>query len=76
MPPLRLELERGSGVHIEVQLELDPVDVWMVELAQESGAGANYAGSGGAIVALPRDASELETLRARLLRDGFGCVSI
>jgi len=55
-------------------VELDPVDMWMAEFAQERGAGANYAGSGGAIVAVPRDPARLEDLKADLAAEGFGCV--
>ena len=55
-------------------VDLDPVDAWMAEFAQERGAGANFAGSGGAIVALPRDPSNLEQLRSDFAAEGFGCV--
>ena len=37
-------------------LELDPSHVELVELARDAGASANYAGSGGAIVSVCRDA--------------------
>jgi glucuronokinase len=45
--------------------ELDPADVRMVELARQLGAAANFAGSGGAIVAtLPAGLEPAELARA------------
>ena len=38
-------------------LELDPRHVAMIELARAAGAGANYAGSGGGVVCVCRDAT-------------------
>ena len=55
-------------------LDLDPVDARMAEFAQERGAGANFAGSGGAVVAVPRDPSGIEQLRSDFAAEGFGCV--
>lgn len=55
-------------------LELDPRHVEMVEAARALGACANYAGSGGAIVGLCRDAAHRERLRAGLA--GIGCVVV
>jgi hypothetical protein len=41
---------------------LDPRHVGMVELARSLEAAANFAGSGGAIVAMPRDEADLDRL--------------
>jgi glucuronokinase len=43
---------------------LDPRHVEMIELARAHGASANYAGSGGAIVGMPREGVDLEPLGA------------
>jgi glucuronokinase len=53
---------------------LDPRHVRLVEIARSLGASANYAGSGGAIVAIPRDGNELEAVRSELARHGCGVV--
>jgi glucuronokinase len=55
-------------------LSLDPRHVSMIDCARESGAGANYTGSGGAIVAVCRDAHHRAAVREALT--GVGCGSI
>jgi glucuronokinase len=47
-------------------LPLDPRHVEMVEVARESGAAANYTGSGGAIVAVCDDPAHQERVAAHL----------
>ena len=49
-------------------LALDPRHVEMVEAARGAGAAANYAGSGGAIVAVCSDGSHRERVRTELRR--------
>jgi glucuronokinase len=51
-------------------VELDPRHVRMVELARELGTGANYAGSGGAIVAVAPRGAGLERLREAFAAEG------
>ncbi len=56
-------------------LRLDPRHVAMIHAARELGAGANYAGSGGAIVAVCRDAGHrAEVLGA--LGDQFAAIAV
>ncbi len=43
-------------------MELDPRHVEMVEIARACGAGANYTGSGGAIVAVCREARQRDAV--------------
>lgn len=47
----------GSFDARAAMLELDPRHVAMIELARAAGAGANYAGSGGGVVCVCRDAT-------------------
>lgn len=49
-------------------MRLDPRHVAMISTARESGAGANYTGSGGAIVAVCRDEGHREAVLAALRR--------
>jgi galactokinase/mevalonate kinase-like predicted kinase len=49
-------------------LSLDPRHVEMIEVARGAGAAANYAGSGGAIVAVCTDGSHRDRVRAELER--------
>jgi glucuronokinase len=56
-------------------LELEPTHVRMVELARELGAGANYAGSGGAIVGVARDEADIERLREAFAAEGCALVA-
>jgi hypothetical protein len=42
----------------------------MIEAARSAGASANYAGSGGAITAIPREGDGLEPIRIALESDG------
>jgi glucuronokinase len=51
-------------------LALDPRHVRLVEIARLAGARANYAGSGGAITAIPADGRELDAVRTALDREG------
>jgi glucuronokinase len=52
---------------------LDPAHVAMVERAREHGAGANYAGSGGAVIGtLPRDPAATQELRRAFEQAGCG----
>ena len=55
---------------------LDPRHVAMIELVRECGARANYAGSGGAIVAACRDADHRASIRGALLDAGCGVAEI
>jgi glucuronokinase len=50
---------------------LDPHHVEMIELAWANGASANYAGSGGAIVGMPRDGADPNRLAAAF--EELGC---
>ena len=56
-------------------VELAPAHVRMVELANELGAGANYAGSGGAIVGVAPDAAGIERLRDAFAAEGCALVA-
>jgi glucuronokinase len=58
-------------------LELDPRHVEMVEIARACGAGANYTGSGGAIVAACNDERHRESVALALAQAGCrtACVS-
>ena len=53
---------------------LDPRHVRLVEVARSAGASANYAGSGGAIAALPREPEQLGSIRAALEDEGCDVV--
>jgi glucuronokinase len=55
-------------------LALDPRHVEMIECARAGGAAANYAGSGGAIVAVCRDATHRARVRAAL--NGIRCETL
>jgi glucuronokinase len=55
-------------------LALDPRHVEMIEAARAAGAAANYAGSGGAIVAVCRDAAHSGRVRDALC--GLGCEAL
>jgi glucuronokinase len=50
--------------------ELDPRHVAMVEAARAAGAAANYAGSGGAIVAIPWREGSIDELQQALVSQG------
>jgi glucuronokinase len=54
-------------------LALDPRHVRLTELARAHGCAANYAGSGGAIVALARDGSAGSELVRAAGGEGLGC---
>jgi glucuronokinase len=53
---------------------LNPRHVRLVELARSLGASANYAGSGGAIVAVPREGTSAEDLLSEFENEGCGAV--
>jgi glucuronokinase len=55
-------------------LALDPRHVSMIDCARSVGASANYTGSGGAIVAVCRDAEHRGVVHDSLLRAGCGVV--
>ena len=55
-------------------LTLDPRHVEMIECARAAGAAANYAGSGGAIVAVCVDAAHRRDVRAKL--DQISCETL
>ncbi len=57
-------------------LELDPRHVAMIECARASGAGANYAGSGGAIVAVCEDAAHRRRVADALRRSSCQTLSL
>jgi glucuronokinase len=70
-------LRRALDRNLEVRRHLYPLDprhVRMIEAARSAGAAANYAGSGGAITAIPRGAGELEALRSALEGAGYQVV--
>jgi glucuronokinase len=56
----------------ERMMELDPRHVEMVRCARDSGAGANYAGSGGAIVAVCAEAGTRAIVARELQQLGCG----
>jgi glucuronokinase len=56
-------------------MTLDPRHVSMIERARDCGASANYAGSGGAIVAVCRDESHQHDVAQYLRAAGCGTVS-
>jgi glucuronokinase len=74
------ELERLAGLldrNFDLRrriYELDPRHVAMLEAARAAGAAANYAGSGGAIVAVPRAETTIEDLQRAL--ENAGCVAL
>ena len=73
------ELARCADTSFDTRrklMALDPRHVEMVELARECGAGANYTGSGGAIVAVCRDDRHRAVVREALAgsRCGVLCV--
>ena len=73
----RHELARcadGSFDARATMLELDPRHVEMISVARAAGAGANYAGSGGAIVCVCRDADHQAAVIEALA--GVGCAAI
>jgi galactokinase/mevalonate kinase-like predicted kinase len=57
-------------------LPLDPRHVELVERAQELGAGANYTGSGGAVVAVCRDQAHAATTAQALAELGCGTLAL
>lgn len=57
-------------------LALDPRHVEMIEVARAAGAAANYAGSGGAIVAVCSDRSHRERVRTALERIGCEMLNV
>jgi glucuronokinase len=63
------ELGRLMNENLELRrriFELEPHHLRMAEVAAETGLGANYAGSGGAIVALTGETGQAEELDRRL----------
>jgi galactokinase/mevalonate kinase-like predicted kinase len=56
-------------------LELDPRHVAMIETARAAGAGANYAGSGGAIVCVCRDAAHQQDVIDALAASGCSALA-
>jgi glucuronokinase len=56
-------------------LALDPRHVEMIETARAAGAAANYAGSGGAIVAVCTDTDHRERVRSALAAIGCGTLA-
>ena len=55
-------------------MPLDPLCVEMIRIARESGASANYTGSGGAIVATCSDHEHADEVAQALARTGCGVV--
>lgn len=68
--PLAELLDRNFDLRQRIY-DLDPRHVEMLEAAREAGAAANYAGSGGAIVAVPRADVSIEALQLALERQGY-----
>ena len=61
----------SANVAVRARLvELDPRHLRLIELAAELGAGANYAGSGGAIVGVVPAAETIEGLRSAFAAEG------
>ncbi len=54
-------------------MALDHRHVAMIEAARSAGAAANYTGSGGAIIAVCRDAAHLRKVQAALAALGCDC---
>ena len=54
-------------------VDLDPRHVRLIDLAREHGCAANYAGSGGAVVALCPDETSARELERALADGGLGC---
>ena len=57
-------------------LALDPRHVKLVERARALGAGANYTGSGGAVVAVCRDQAHAATMAQALAELGCGTLTV
>jgi glucuronokinase len=57
-------------------IDLDPRHVAMVECARACGAGANYAGSGGAIVAVCADERQRQAVSRALAELGCGMTAV
>ncbi len=57
-------------------MDLDPLCVEMIDAARACGAGANYTGSGGAIVAACRDDRQAEEVQRALGRIGCGVMVV
>ena len=66
---LRRALDRNFDTRRRLY-PLDPRHTRMIEVARSAGASANYAGSGGAITAIPREGNGLEPIRIALENDG------
>jgi glucuronokinase len=72
-----LELGRVVNENFDLRrtiMEIAPENLRMVEVARAAGASAKFAGSGGAICGLYRDASHYRALAAALA--GIGCAVI
>jgi glucuronokinase len=57
-------------------LALDPRHVELVEHTRALGAGVNYTGSGGAVVAVCRDQAHAATVAQALAERGCGTVAV
>jgi galactokinase/mevalonate kinase-like predicted kinase len=66
---LRRALDRNFDARRRLY-PLDPRHIRMIEAARSAGASANYAGSGGAITAIPGEGDGLEPVRSALENDG------
>jgi galactokinase/mevalonate kinase-like predicted kinase len=66
---LRSALDRNFDARRRLY-PLDPRHTRMIEAARSVGASANYAGSGGAITAIPGESEGLESIRRALENEG------
>ena len=66
---LRRALDRNFDARRRLY-PLDPRHTRMIEAARSAGASANYAGSGGAITAIPGEGDGLEPIRSALENEG------
>ena len=73
------ELARCADLSFDARarmLELDPRHVEMIELARRHGAGANYTGSGGAVICICEGEPHREAVALALAGSGYATVSI
>ena len=66
-PPLRASVDASFDARRSI-LTLDPRHIEMIECARAAGAAANYAGSGGAIIAVCTDETHRARVRVALAR--------
>jgi glucuronokinase len=75
----REQLARAADASFDVRRRLaalDPRHVELVERARALGAGANYTGSGGAVVAVCRDRAHAGAVARALAEPGCGTLAL